>query len=139
MSEETAEKKAKIRHSDTFSIDPSNLEKVRRITDALAKHCQAANPSRKQIINWIIERFPEELGPADLKELSTRYYDEERFLRTALTEVRAAKARGERMTLESILERHIQGGTVTPRRTRRKKEEAAGVEQETKSESAAHE
>jgi hypothetical protein len=120
------EKKIRNRFPDRFTIDPPNLEKIGRLLEQLRTSIQGCDANRKEILNWIVEKFPEELSPADLRELAERFYDEERFLRLALEEVRAAKARGERRTVEDILQRNSHSPTATRRGPRKKKVDVLG-------------
>ncbi|MGK5085740.1 hypothetical protein WDW37_20820 [Bdellovibrionota bacterium FG-1] len=109
---------------DRLTVIPSNLEKIGRLVNQLTSSCPGVEVSRKDILNWIVEKIPEELSAADIKDLSGRFYDEERFLKFALEEVRAAKARGEKRTLEDILQNMPQAGTAVTRRPRKPKIEA---------------
>lgn len=127
---EESEKKVRNRYPDRLSIDPVNLEKIGRLLEQLHSNIQGSDASRKEILNWMIEKFPEQLAPSDLKELSERFYDEERFLRLALDEIKNARTRGERLTLDEILKRKNQDVPSIPRRTRkRKSDEAMGEAQ----------
>ena len=130
--------KTRNRFPDRFTVDPLNLEKVGRLLEQLRSSVQGCDATRKDMLNWIVEKFPEQLSPSDLNDLSDRFYDEERFLRLALEEVRAAKARGERRTIEEILQRKPQ--PITPmRRGPRKRKADSGNDggQATPSESIA--
>jgi hypothetical protein len=100
------EKKVRNVFPDRFTVDPANLEKIGGLLDQLRASVPACEATRKDLLNWIVERFPGDLGVTDLKELSDRFYDEERFLKLALGEVRAAKARGERLSINDILQRN---------------------------------
>lgn len=123
MSELNQEKKARNRFPDRFTVEPENLEKLNQLMEQLIQSKQGISVTRKEMLNWMIERFSDQLSQSDLKDLSDRFYDEERFLRLAWEEVRAAKSRGERITLEEILKRGTPATHANPRRPRRKKQE----------------
>ncbi len=59
--------------------------------------------SRKDLINWLIERLPENLSAGDLNALIDKFYDNEKYLRQLLREVKAAKASGSDENLDIIL------------------------------------
>ena len=100
------EKKVRNAYPDRFTVEPPGLEKIGRLLGQLKAAVPACEATRKDLLNWLIEKAPDELNASELKELSDRFYDEERFLKLAIDEVRAAKARGERLRLEDILQRN---------------------------------
>lgn len=115
------EKKVRNAYPDRFTVDPPGLEKIGRLLDQLRATVPACDATRKDILGWLIEKAPEELGAIELKELSDRFYDEERFLKLALEEVRSAKVRGERLTLDDILQRKAPPTAAPARKTPRKR------------------
>ncbi len=121
MTDSTTENKVRNRFPDRLTVDPANLEKVGRILEQLRSEVQGCDVSRKDILNWIIEKCPDHLNAADLKDLSERFYDEERFLRFALEQVRAAKLRGEHLTIGDILQKKGLGNVAAPKKSRRRK------------------
>jgi hypothetical protein len=100
------EKKIKNKYPDRFTIDPANLEKIGSLLEQLKNKIQGCDANRKELLNWMIEKFPPKLSAADLQELTTRFYDEEKFLRIALDEIKEAKSRGVRLTLDEIMQRN---------------------------------
>lgn len=63
------------------------------LTQATSKKKGVRIP-RKGILNWLVEKMPENLGSADLNSLTERFYSEEQFLRQLLREVQDAKSAG---------------------------------------------
>lgn len=59
--------------------------------------------SRKDFINWFIEKSPDNLSNADLNAVIERFYDEEAFLRQLLREVKRAKKDGHAGNLEVVV------------------------------------
>lgn len=51
--------------------------------------------SRKDLINWLIEKLPENLSTNDLNSIIEKFYDEEAFLLQLLRDVKKAKRDGE--------------------------------------------
>lgn len=121
MSEENEQKK-RNRFPDRFTVDPSNLEKLGRLVDQLESARRGCKITRKEMLNWVLEKFPNDLEAVDLKELGSRFYDEERFLRLALAEVRAAKANGNTGALDDFLKKSEVGALPKVRRKRKPKE-----------------
>jgi hypothetical protein len=120
---ETNDDKKKVRNKypDRFTIDPVNLEKIGSLLEQLKNKIQGCDANRKELLNWLIEKFPAELNAADLLELTTRFYDEEKFLRSALDEIKEAKSRGVRLTLDEIMQRNQVPTASTVKRGRKKK------------------
>ena len=102
--------------SDRIIIESKNLEKVDLILNSLTKIQPGLQISRKDFINWLIETRPAELSETETKQLIDLHYDEEKFVRFALEEMRAAKRRGEKLTLNELLTRQS-----IPRSPRKKK------------------
>lgn len=126
------EKNKRNRYPDRFTITPNNLEKIGSLLEQLRFTLKGCDATRKDMLNWIIEKFPEQLNEDSLKELAGRFYDEERFLKFALGEVRAAKARGEQKTLEQILQNKPNGINHYPiHRERKRKSKIVNKEEQT--------
>ena len=104
--------------SDRVIIEPKNLEKIDCLLSALIKTQPGLQISRKDLINWLIETRPSELSESETKHLITLHYDEEKFVRFALEEMRAAKLRGERVTLNDLLSRQTKAAAHRKRRQR---------------------
>lgn len=115
------EKKTRNRFPDRFTVDPINLQKIGSLLEQLRASVPACDISRKDLVNWILEKFPNNLGTDELNELKDRFYDEERFLRLALEEVRNAKARGEKLSLQDILQKKTESALPVPKARRRKR------------------
>ena len=124
------EKKVKNKYPDRFTIDPVNLEKIGSLLEQLKNKVQGCDANRKELLNWMIEKFPTELSAADLQELTTRFYDEEKFLRSALDEIKEAKSRGVRLTLDEIMQRNQTMAGPTVKRGRKKKSDLAAEDGE---------
>lgn len=59
--------------------------------------------SRKEFMNWFIEKSLENLSNADLNAIVDRYYDEEKFLRQLLREMKQAKKDGQPGNMEIVV------------------------------------
>jgi hypothetical protein len=54
--------------------------------------------SRKDFINWFIEKSPDALNSSDLSSVIDRFYDEAAFLRQLLRDVKLARSEGKNTT-----------------------------------------
>ncbi len=59
--------------------------------------------SRKEFLNWFIEKSPDNLSNSDLNAVVEKYYDEEAFLRRLLKEVKEAKKNGTAGNIELVV------------------------------------
>lgn len=59
--------------------------------------------SRKEFLNWFIEKSPDNLSNSDLGTIVEKYYDEEAFLRRLLKEVKEAKKNGTAGNIELVV------------------------------------
>lgn len=75
--------------------------------------------SRKEFLNWFIEKSPDNLSNSDLNAISEKYYDEEAFLRRLLKQVKQDKKNGMAGNIELV---------VKQKRTELKKEDAVSTE-----------
>uniref|UniRef100_UPI00273873E1 hypothetical protein n=1 Tax=Staphylococcus epidermidis TaxID=1282 RepID=UPI00273873E1 len=69
---------------------------------------------RKGILNWLVEKMPENLTSAELNSLIERFYSEEQFLRQLLREVQESKSAGnEEPDFELVVKARKAEKTVT--------------------------
>lgn len=119
MTEENKSAKQRNQYPDRFSVDPENLVKIGQLLGQIVSSVRGCRVTRKEMLNWIVEKFPKNLSSQDLQELSARFYDEERFLKQALEELRSARARGETLALNTILQNQPTG--IKPQKERKKR------------------
>ena len=114
-------KKTKFRHPDRVTLTPELLSKLdgwmKQVTD---KH-RGVRLTRNNIVDWLIGSYPAELPNADIKIIAERFYDEERFLKDAIRELRSKKSRGENVSLADILANVGSQKPSSPRKPRKPK------------------
>ncbi|MGE0526785.1 MAG: hypothetical protein AB7G93_00970 [Bdellovibrionales bacterium] len=119
------ENKKRKRHFDRVTLDEATLERL----DTWIKQVEAVKPgvslARKDVLNWMIKSLPERLTGAQEKVLADTFYSELRYIQFAAREIKAAAARGERLTLKDLENRSPR--PITPRRRSGKKETSGGV------------
>lgn len=94
MSENLSDKKTAKRHEHIALSDLSS-EKITNWIEQAANKKKGVRITRKDFVNWLIEKSPENLGGGDLNSLTDRFYDEASFLRQLLREVNKAKKDGQ--------------------------------------------
>ncbi len=105
-------KKARAQYGERISISNAATEKLMGWIEQANAKKQALNLSPKSMVNWLLESAPDELTNAQLKDLAERFYDEVKFLQTALMQMKQAKARGEKLSLDDLM--HAQAAMVKP-------------------------
>lgn len=121
MSEEINEQKVLKRH-EHIALSELASEKITNWIEQAANKKKGVRITRKDFVNWLIEKSPENLGGADLNSLVDRFYDEASFLRLLLREVKTAKKNGQtEPALEFI---------VRAKKPEQKKEEIVAAEDE---------
>ncbi len=94
MSEDTNDQKVLKRH-EHIALSEHASEKITNWIEQAANKKKGVRITRKDFVNWLIEKSPENLGGADLNSLIDRFYDEASFLRQLLREVKTAKKNGQ--------------------------------------------
>jgi len=65
--------------------------------------CPGIRLKKQELVDWLITSSDERLGPAQIKSIRERFYDEVRLTEWALKELKAAKARNEKLSLSDLL------------------------------------
>lgn len=91
------------RHEDRVTLDQDSLQRVDAWIVQVTSTAKGVNVARKEVVNWLVKQHDEQLSTNELNELKSMYFSEVRFLQQAIRELKAAKHRGEPVTLEEIL------------------------------------
>lgn len=117
MSEENqSESKEKIRR-DFIALTEHSSQKITAWLDQIRTKKKGVKVTKKDLLNWIIERNSDVLSNSDLNAIVERFYDEEALLRQLLRDVKKARQEG---STEASLEL-----IVRPKKTEPKKEPSA--------------
>lgn len=76
------------------ALSMSSSQKVDAWLEQVSTKRKGVKISRKDFVNWLIEKSPDNLSGGDLSALIERFYDEAAFLRQLLRDVKQAKANG---------------------------------------------
>jgi len=96
MSEnENTKSRKKIEH---VALSEVSIRKINAWLDQASAKKKGVKITRKDFLNWLIEKSPDNLSGGDLSALIDRFYDEAKFLRHLLREVNQAKAEGKAET-----------------------------------------
>jgi len=94
MSEDLSDKKT-VKRYEHIALSELSSEKITNWIEQTANKKKGVRITRKDFVNWLIEKSPENLGSGDMNSLTDRFYDEASFLRHLLREVNKAKKDGQ--------------------------------------------
>lgn len=106
---------------ETIALNELSSKKITNWLEQINFKKKGIKISRKDFVNWLIEKTPDNLGSSDMNSLIDKFYDEENLLRQLLKEVKKAKKEGQ---LEPSLE-----FIVRTKKTEQKKDIAVDVEE----------
>lgn len=91
--------KKKIEH---VALSESSIYKINRWFEQVNAK-KKIRLSRKDLINWFIEKTPDTLSSSDLNAIIETFYDDEAYLRQLLRDVKKARAEGNVDALDLIV------------------------------------
>lgn len=94
MSEEQNENKLSKRY-EHIALSEIASAKITSWIEQVGIKKKGVRITRKDFVNWLVEKSPENLSNGDLNSLIDRFYDEASFLRQLLREVKTAKKNGQ--------------------------------------------
>ncbi len=106
---------------DRVVLGLEQAEKIDAFVDMLkTRFSGMLKPSRADIVNFLIDKHDANLSETELMDLKSRLYSEVRFISWALSQLRQAKQKGIKMTLDD-LRAQADHATQAPRRGRKLK------------------
>ena len=94
MSDDVSDQKT-TKRQEHIALSEIASEKITNWIEQAANKKKGVRITRKDFVNWLIEKSPDNLGGGDLNSLIERFYDEASFLRQLLREVKNAKKNGQ--------------------------------------------
>lgn len=96
-------RRSRTQHPDRVWIKANALNRLNHWVNEATERLRGVKLSRTDLVNFLILSHPEALSTQEMKEIEMRYFDPVKQGEWALGELRAARARGEQVTLEDIL------------------------------------
>ena len=95
MNEENENSEALVKsHRDNVALYEQSVQKINTWIEQVKTKKKGVKISKKDLVNWLIEKTPDVLSNADMNAVIDKFYDEEIFLRQLLREVKKAKLDG---------------------------------------------
>ncbi|PWU15003.1 MAG: hypothetical protein C5B49_12375 [Bdellovibrio sp.] len=93
MNEDQSEKKVRPR-VEHVALEEESSQKINAWLEQVNAKKKGVKISRKDFVNWLIQKSPDNLSNGDLSALIEQFYNETWFLRQLLRDSNAAKAEG---------------------------------------------
>jgi hypothetical protein len=115
--------KSKPKKAPTLRIivTENNVSSLDLWIGQLEQFCPGIRLKRQDLVNWLIEEKGGLLSPNDLKRAKEQFYGEIELARWALDQLKAAKARNEKVTLNDLLRGGKSNDTDVPRKRSKSK------------------
>ncbi|MFZ3230258.1 MAG: hypothetical protein WA160_08635 [Pseudobdellovibrio sp.] len=95
MNEENDNSEALVKsRRDNVALHEQSVQKINAWIEQVKTKKKGVKISKKDFINWLIEKTPDALSNADMNAVIDKFYDEEIFLRQLLREVKKARLDG---------------------------------------------
>lgn len=77
-------------------------QKIDRWRNQVAAKCNV-EISRRALLNWYVSKSPENLSSSDLAQITQKFFDEEKLLKSLLQKVRRARESGTETGVELVV------------------------------------
>ena len=88
---------------DRVALTSAAVNKLNLWIEQLARSKRGVTINRKELVNWLLESAPAQLTSAQIDDIGSKFYDDLKFLNQVVHEMKEARARGERVTLDQFL------------------------------------
>ncbi len=111
------------RYRDRVVLEVDSLMKIDDWINQVMQSAKGVLLTRKDMVNWIINSQEDVLAPNSINALKGKFFDEIRFLKQAIKEVKVAKTMGERINMEEVM-----NGKKLPNIKRRRPKKELGID-----------
>lgn len=94
MSEESKLEDKEKNRRDLVTLTELSSQKIAAWLEQIRAKKKGVKVTKKDLLNWLIERTPDVLSNSDLNAVVERFYDEEALLRQLLRDVKKARQQG---------------------------------------------
>jgi hypothetical protein len=103
MMEDIKIKNPRKTNQERVSLRPEALERINAWMNQLSEQCKGIALNRSDLVNWLINHHNPVLTKKEVDNIRDCHFDDVEFAAWALRELKAARTRGERVTLEQII------------------------------------
>lgn len=115
-----SEKQRKIKNTypDRVKISAEAIVRLNILAEQVASHLRGVKLTRCELVDFLLLSHSEALSPSELRDLEAKHFDEVKFAQWAVEELRAARTRGESVSLADILSTRAVKPTGSKRKPR---------------------
>lgn len=113
--------KVKVSSLSRIILSEENGRHLQEWIVQLRESCPGIRIKKQDLVNWLVGERGPRLSSADLKSLRERFFNEIELAQWALGQLKAAKARNEKLSLADLLRGgKLKEGVISPRKERAK-------------------
>lgn len=106
-----AKTKSEVTKRERVALKEQCLERMRIWADQLGHHFKGVKVKPADIVEWQLLARPERLTANDVADFQRQYWDDVAFTAWALKRLKAARSKGEQLSLAEVIGVTKQGGT----------------------------
>jgi len=113
--------KTKVSPGQRVILSEESALQLGRWIEQVRESCPGIRVKKQDLVSWLVSE-KDTLTPNDLKSIKERFYDEIELAEWALAQLKAAKARNEKVALSDLLRggKRTTEGDALPRKARKK-------------------
>ena len=102
-------------------LSDSTAQKLDAWAEQMEMYCPGIRLKRQQLIEWLVNEKGPQLGTSDQRSVKDQFYDDVELAAWALEQLKAAKAKNEKLSLSDLLKRGVTGRNESePKKVRKK-------------------
>ena len=102
-SKKSRQKNKQGSHPDRIRINGEAVKRLNSWGEQMQNRLRGVKLSRSDLVDFLILSHPDALSATEMRDLHTQHFDEIKLVQWALTEMVAAKSRGEDISFEDIM------------------------------------
>lgn len=102
-------------------LSDSTAQKLDAWAKQMEVYCPGIRLKRQQLIEWLVNEKGPQLGTSDQRSVKDQFYDDVELAAWALEQLKAAKAKNEKLSLSDLLKRGVVGRNESePKKVKKK-------------------
>lgn len=89
---------------ERVALSPKSVERLQGWLTQIGETLRGVRISKTELVNWVIEGQAANLSGPEMTRIEAEFFDELRFAEWAVRELKRARARGEKVTLQALMQ-----------------------------------
>jgi hypothetical protein len=115
---QSLEHKRPVPQADRIAMSSLSAERLKTWIEQVQGQVAGIRVTKTDLVNWLIENHDAELSGQEVRALEISFFDEIKFAEWALRELKARRAQGESVSIQTLMKRRKSANQV--RKGRRK-------------------